>query len=163
MAALALVSAATVALVAATAGNGGEALGESAVDVTLGVAVAMVLGKLVATVATLAAGTPGGVLTPTMTVAAGAGLLTVLGAEELGLSVDHPWTAAVAAMAVGVAVGLRSPLMAIVFVPELTGDYALILPLAVVVGVAWGIDRAIDTVIRGRGGDTPDEVYDEDA
>ena len=47
----------------------------------------------------------------------------------------------VPAMAIGVAVGMRSPLVAIFLIPELLGDYALVLPVAAVVGVAWLLDR----------------------
>ena len=42
----------------------------------------------------------------------------------------------VPAMAIGVAVGIRSPLVAIFLIPELLGDYALVFPVAAVVGVA---------------------------
>jgi H+/Cl- antiporter ClcA len=118
--------------------------------VTLGLA--LMIGKLVGTTAALGAGAPGGVLSPTLGVAAGCALL-----------IDNRWEAMVAAMAVGVAVGMRSPLVAVFLVPELLGSYWLVLPIAVVVGVAVVLDRAIDIVALRLGRLIPAGVYDEDA
>ena len=91
-------------------------------------------------------------LSPTLGVAAGCALL-----------IDDRWEVMVAAMAVGVAVGMRSPLVAIFLVPELLGDYRLVLPLAVVVAVAYVLDRAIDALLTRLGRVIPTGVYDEDA
>jgi H+/Cl- antiporter ClcA len=69
----------------------------------------------------------------------------------------------VAAMAVGVAVGMRSPLVAVFLVPELLGTYWLVLPIAVVVGIAFVLDRGIDKLVVRYGRVIPTGVYDEDA
>ena len=53
----------------------------------------------------------------------------------------------VAAMAVGVAVGMRSPLVAVFLIPELLGDYRLVLPLVVVVAVV-GV-AAVPLLVEG--------------
>jgi H+/Cl- antiporter ClcA len=92
------------------------------------------------------------VLSPTLAVAAGCALL-----------IDSRWEVMVAAMAVGVAVGMRSPLVAVFLVPELLGDYRLVLPLAVVVAIAYLLDRGIDVLLRRLGRVIPTGVYDEDA
>ena len=133
-------------------GNGLEALrrGPTAATVTLGLA--LMIGKLVGTTAALGAGAPGGVLSPTLGVAAGCALL-----------IDNRWEAMVAAMAVGVAVGMRSPLVAVFLIPELLGDYWLAVPLVVVVGVAYVLDRLVDRLLERLGRFIPAGVYDEDA
>ena len=150
--ALSIVAGLSVMVFPLAAGNGIEALrrGPTAATVTLGLA--LMIGKLVGTTAALGAGAPGGVLSPTLGVAAGCALL-----------IDNRWEAIVAAMAIGVAVGMRSPLVAVFLVPELLGDYWLILPLAAVVGVAYLLDRGIDVLVRRLGRLIPAGVYDEDA
>jgi CIC family chloride channel protein len=133
-------------------GNGMEALQRGPEAATLTLALSMMVGKLIGTTAALGAGAPGGVLSPTLAVAAGCALL-----------VDDRWEAMVAAMAVGVAVGMRSPLVAVFLVPELLGAYRLVLPIAVVVGIAFVLDRGIDMLVARYGRFIPTGVYDEDA
>jgi H+/Cl- antiporter ClcA len=129
-----------------------EALQRGPEAATLTLALSMMVGKLIGTTAALGAGAPGGVLSPTLAVAAGCALL-----------VDDRWEAMVAAMAVGVAVGMRSPLVAVFLVPELLGAYRLVLPIAVVVGIAFVLDRGIDMLVARYGRFIPTGVYDEDA
>ena len=69
----------------------------------------------------------------------------------------------VSAMAVGVTVGLRSPLLAIVLIPEFVGDYTVLPVIAVVVAVALLVDRGIDSVINRIASPVPDVIYDDDA
>jgi CIC family chloride channel protein len=133
-------------------GNGMEALQRGPEAATVTLALSMMVGKLIGTTAALGAGAPGGVLSPTLAVAAGCALL-----------VDDRWEAMVAAMAVGVAVGMRSPLVAVFLVPELLGAYRLVLPIAIVVGVAFVLDRGIDMLVARYGRFIPSGVYDEDA
>ena len=163
IAGLSILAGGAVAVFPLAAGNGMDALREFSARSTVAIALALSVGKLVGTLAALGAGAPGGVLTPTISVAAGFALLALLGMHGLGLALDHPWDAAVAAMAVGLTVGLRSPIVAIVLVPELLGDYRLVPAIAVVVAVAWLLDRGLDRIAVGLGERLPRGVHDEDA
>ncbi len=159
---LAVIAGLSVAVFRDAAGNGLEALRASAGTATIGLAVALAFGKLVGTTAALASGAPGGALTPTLSVAAGFALLASLGLSAVGIAPVSPWSITIAAMATGLAVGLRSPLMAIVMVPELVGDYSLIPVVAAVVAVAWLIDRRVDQVLVRGGKRLPAGIQDED-
>lgn len=160
---LAVLAGAAVAAFPAAAGNGMEALGHASVRATLALGLALGVGKLVGTTAALGAGAPGGVLTPTISVASGVTLLTLLGAQTQGLLLHDPWDAMVAAMAVGVAVGLRSPWVAVFLLPEMLGDYALVPAVALIVLLAVGIDRLLDRIVVRAGRLLPTGIYDEDA
>ena len=147
----AAISAAMVASVPRTAGNGLEALREAAGGATVAMAVALLAGKLIATAAALGSGAPGGVLSPSLAVAAGAALLTLQGAAEIGLNAGVPaWDIVLVVMAVGLAVSVRSPLMAVVMVPEMTGDLRLVVPSVVVVLIAVLLGRAVDRWVAAR-------------
>ncbi len=153
----------SVAAFPLASGNGMEALQRGPIAATSALALALVVGKLVGTTAALGAGAPGGVLSPTMGVAGGTALFVLLAADSLGLGFEHPWDAMVAAMAIGVAVGMSSPLVAMFLIPELLGDYTLVLPIAVVVGAAWILDSGLDRVLLRAGSAVPEGIYDEDA
>ncbi|MEP6299939.1 MAG: chloride channel protein, partial [Ilumatobacter sp.] len=159
-----LAAGAAVATFPFAAGNGMEALRNASVGATLTIAVALSIGKLIGTAASLGAGAPGGALTPSMSIASGTGLLCLLALEHLGVEIHGgvTWGVMVAAMAVGVTVGLRSPLMAIVLVPELVGDYTMLPVIAVVVAAAVLVDRGVDRATK-RTARVPDVIYDEDA
>ena len=160
---LAAIAGASVAFFPAAAGNGMDALRGASVASGLTVAVALSVGKLAGTTAALGSGAPGGVLTPTISVSAGFALLTMLAAEGLGATIAHPWNGMVAAMAVGLTVGLRSPVGAVFLVPELLGDYGLVPVVAVIVVVAWFLDRVVDRIALRVGERLPTGVHDEDA
>jgi len=130
-------------MVPLTAGNGMEVIRRSALGATVSIAVVMMVGKMVATLATLAAGVPGGVFTPSLTIAAGTGLLVAhaCGFGKVG-SGDVRWDAVLALMAVAVVVGAHAPWVAIFVVPELTGDARLLaLTIPTVLGTL-GLDFA---------------------
>jgi CIC family chloride channel protein len=160
---LAVVAGAMVTWFPSAAGNGMEALRHASTSATLALAVALVVGKFIGTTASLGAGAPGGVLTPTISIASGSALLTLLAIQGLGVAVEHPWDAMVAAMAVGVAVGLRSPMMAAVLLPEMLGDYLLVPAIAFIVALAVLVDRGVDRLVRRLGERVPTGVHDEDA
>lgn len=162
IAGLAVVAAAAVVIFPLAAGNGMEAIRHGSEVTGWSLAMALLIGKLVGTAASLGAGSPGGVLSPTMGVAAGAALATVLTLDHLGVGVTRPWDVMVTAMAVGVAVGLRSPLVAVFLVPEMLGDYSLVPVIAVVVIAAVVIDRGFDALTRRVGRRLPTGVHDED-
>jgi CIC family chloride channel protein len=160
---LAAVAGLAVATFPLAAGNGMEALRHGSVEVGWRLALALLVGKLVGTAAALGAGAPGGVLSPTIGIAAGGALMAVLTAQSMGVGIDHPWDAMVMAMGVGVAVGMRSPLGAVFLIPEMLGDYTLVPVMAVVVGMAALLDRGLDWAIRRVNRVVPTGVYDEDA
>jgi H+/Cl- antiporter ClcA len=163
IAVLSVIAGVSVAVYPLAAGNGMDALGGASLASTVTIALALSVGKLIGTTAALAAGAPGGVLTPTISVSAGFGLLTLLAADGLGLEVNHPWNGMVAAMAVGLTVGLRSPIGAVFLIPELLGDYRLVPIIAMIVAPAWILDRMLDRLGVDLGAHLPNNVYDEDA
>lgn len=161
---LVVVAVGVVAALPITAGNGMEALRHASTGAGVGLALALAIGKLAATTATLGTGAPGGVLSPTLAVSAGWALLCVLGLEAVGVPLPGShWDAMLVAMAVGVAVGLRSPLVAIVLVPEMVGDLTLLPITAVAVGAAVLLDHAIDVRRRSHGEAVPATLHGEDA
>lgn len=153
---LAIVGSAIVAAVLLgyplTAGNGMDAMRQIAPvgTITGSVVLAMSVGKLVGTSATLASGAPGGALTPTIVVGAGAALATVWAAQQIGWGNPDPWAMAVLAGAAAIAVGLRAPLTAIVLLPELTGSYRLLPACLFVVLGAVAVDAGLDRIGRRR-------------
>ena len=164
VAGFAVLAGAAVATFPFAAGNGMEALRQAAVGPTVSIALALCVGKLVGTSASLGSGAPGGALTPTISIAAGTALLALLGAEGLGVHLDAgvTWGVMVSSMAVGVAVGLRSPLLAVVLIPELVGDYSFLPVIVVVVVGATIVDRGIDHLVSRVASPVPDVIYDED-
>ncbi|MEO6652570.1 MAG: chloride channel protein [Ilumatobacteraceae bacterium] len=160
---LSVVAGGAVAVFPAAAGNGMEALRQASVAAPVSLGVALGVGKLIGTTASLGAGAPGGVLTPTISVTSGFSLLVLLALSSMGYGVEHPWDAMVATMAIGVAVGLRSPLVAVFLLPEMVGDYSLVPAIAVIVGLAVLVDRGLDRVVAALGERIPVGVYDEDA
>lgn len=102
------------------------------------------LAKAVATTASVASGSPGGVFTPTMLIGAstGAGLAMALSALELA---DHTTLGgyALVGMAAAVAATTHAPLMASVLAFELSADYAIVLPLLLATGIATLLSRRL--------------------
>lgn len=140
-----LLCGACVALVPEVAGNGYEPLNE----VLDGhVAVLPVLGllavKALATSASVSSGSPGGVFTPAMLLGGGMGYAyAYLLTAPLGLSIGMPGGYALVGMAVMTAATTHAPLMAAVMAFELSGDYAIVLPLVVATAVASGASHAL--------------------
>jgi len=159
---LAAVAAMTVAFVPVTSGNGMEAIVEvhEAAKVTVGLALALCVWKLVATSATIGTGAPGGVVSPSLAVAAGAGLLTWWALDGLGVGLpDTRWDAVLVTASVGVAISVRAPLVAAVMVAEMSADLRLLPLTAAVVALASLADHHL-THERLFG---PAALEDEDA
>ena len=127
-------------------GNGYEAinliLGQ---QLEIGLVVLIFFAKAIATTASVSSGSPGGVFTPSL----------LLGAA-LGGAVGHlvsrfggpSSTGAVAAyalvgMAAMIAATTHAPLMATVLVFELSGDYAIVLPLLTACAIATVLSRRV--------------------
>ena len=91
-----------------------------------------------ATLATVGSGAVGGVFTPTLFFGAGVGAIFGLGLRQLHLAEELPIVAfAVAGMGSMLAATLRSPLLAMIMVFEISLDYSLMpaLMLACVVSI----------------------------
>lgn len=161
---LAAVAGAIVAFVPLTAGNGMEAVRSTATTATAGVALALCLGKLVATSATIGSGAPGGVVSPSLAVSAGAALGAFVLLDSLGFHVTGArWDGILIAMTIGIAVSVRAPLVAVVMLSEMSGDFRLLPLSALVVALATGLDRLVDRHLRTRGHRVPPTLHDEDA
>jgi CIC family chloride channel protein len=115
---------------------GGYRTVEQAVGSTLAHAVPWLLAvaalKVLATAVTLASGGTGGVFAPSLVIGSTLGAaFGVLGRDVLHLPIAPPGAFALVGMAAIIAGSMRSPVGAMMIVFEMTGDYALILPLMV--------------------------------
>jgi CIC family chloride channel protein len=125
-------------------------------DATLPLRLVLVLlaAKLVATALTVGSGGAGGVFTPTLMVGAALGAAVGIGAGYLLPGhVAPPGAYALVGMAALLAATTHAPLMATVFVFEVTRDYAIVLPLLLTCHVAASFARAL----------RPASIYEEDA
>jgi chloride channel protein, CIC family len=148
---LAALAALTVAIVPRAAGNGMEAIRHTAGGASIAVILALAVGKLVATSATLGSGVPGGAFSPSMAVSAGWALLTFELLSRAGVAVPGDrWGGVLIAMAIGIAVGVEAPMVGAVIVAEMTGDVGLLPFTALFVGVAFLLNRGLTRVIEGR-------------
>jgi CIC family chloride channel protein len=148
-----------VALLPEVAGNGYEALND-VLDGHLALlpVLWLVALKAIATSASVSSGSPGGVFTPAMLLGGGAGYaFAFLLAGPLGFSIGMPGGYALVGMAVMTAATTHAPLMAAVMAFELSGDYAIALPLVIATAVASGVSHALrrDSIygaeLRSRG------------
>ncbi|MEO8899241.1 MAG: chloride channel protein [Candidatus Dormibacter sp.] len=133
---------------------------ESAVrgNIVLGLLVALLVGKVVATSLTIAIGGSGGVFAPSLFMGAMLGALVGGVAHgTFGASVAPEGAYALVGMGALFAAASRAPITAVIIIFELTGDYTVILPLMVAVVVAAGISNLLsrDTIytlkLRRRG------------
>jgi len=148
-----------VALLPSVAGNGYEPLNDilsarlALVDVLL-----FVSAKALATSASVGSGSPGGVFTPTMVIGGGLGYACGVAAQAVfGASVGSAGGYALVGMAATTAASTHAPLMAAVMAFELSGDYAIALPLCLATAVATALSRVLrkDSIytaeLRARG------------
>lgn len=134
------------------AGNGYEPLGELLDGrLALGVVAWLLIGKCIATTASVGSGSPGGVFTPTLLVGGAVGVL-VQAVLASWLPVGSPGGYALVGMAAATAATTFAPLLAAVMVFELSGDYAIVLPLVLATAVATSISRALgrDSIYTGE-------------
>ena len=101
----------------------------------------LLVAKLFASVVSIGSGSAVGTLAPSLfTGAALGGAVGAIAVEVLGM--PSPTGFALVGMAAVFAAVVRTPLTAIILVFELTGDYDLVLPLMLAVGIAsFGADR----------------------
>lgn len=133
-----------VALLPECAGNGYEPLntlpdGAS----TVGFVVLLLLGKCLATTASVSSGSPGGVFTPTLLIGGAIGVLYMHALSSAGASLGSPGGYALVGMAAATAATTHAPLMAAVMVFELSGDYAIALPLILATAISTLVSRQL--------------------
>ena len=126
------------------AGNGFEPL-QLLLDGKLGVALVawLLLAKPLATAAAVSAGNPGGVFTPTLLVGGLAGTLFAFGLHELGVPLSSSGSYALVGLACALAATTHAPLTAAILACEISGDWALVLPLLVSCPIAAAIARRL--------------------
>jgi CIC family chloride channel protein len=109
----------------------------------LGVLIVIFFAKAVATTASVSSGSPGGVFTPSLLLGAalggGVGHLVARFGPESGAIAAY----ALVGMAAVVAATTHAPLMATVLVFELSGDYAIVLPLLTACAIATVLSRRV--------------------
>src|SRR5262249_20668143 len=132
------------------AGNGFEPL-EALLDGKLAVAVViwLLVAKPIATAFAVGSGNPGGVFTPTLLVGGCTGALYAFGLHAIfGDALASPSTYALIGLAASISATTHAPLTGAVLACELSGDYALVLPLlvATALAAAWARRLYIDSV-----------------
>ncbi len=140
-----LLAGAMVGFLPEIAGNGYEPL-NLLLDgrFSVGLVALLLFGKMIATTASVSSGSPGGVFTPTLLIGGAAGLLFAHALAALGLPVGSPGGYALVGMAAATAAAIHAPLLASVMVFELSGDYAIFLPLVLATAIATLLSRRID-------------------
>jgi CIC family chloride channel protein len=141
------------------AGNGFEPLNQILNHELLTMAVVLLLvAKIVATSASVASGVPGGIFTPMLLVGAATGSLWAQLVTKVSPALTpDAGTYALVGMAATTAASIHAPLTAAVLVFELSGDYAIVLPLILATAVSTSLSRAIggesvyESELRRRG------------
>lgn len=141
------------------AGNGFEPLNQMLNQEITMVAIAWLLvAKVVATSASVASGVPGGIFTPMLLVGAATGSLWAQFVTLVSpASLPDAGAYALVGMAATTAASIHAPLTAAVLVFELSGDYAMVLPLILATAVSTSLSRAIggasvyESELRRRG------------
>lgn len=139
-----LLTGVVVAVLPEVAGNGYEPL-NALLDgpLTVGFAVALLVGKLIATTTSVSSGSPGGVFTPTLLMGGLIGLLYARGLSALGAEIGPVGGYSLVGMAAATGATTHAPLMAAVMAFELSGDYAIALPLLLATAVATLVSRTL--------------------
>lgn len=120
------------------AGNGFEPL-EALLDGKLAASMVMwlLVAKPVATAMSVGSGNPGGVFTPTLLIGGCVGALYAVGLHAvLGDAIGSPPAYALVGLAAAMAATTHAPLTGAVLACDLSGDYALMLPLLVATALA---------------------------
>jgi CIC family chloride channel protein len=132
------------------AGNGFEPL-DALLDgkLAVGFVVWLLIAKPIATAMTVGSGNPGGAFTPTLLIGGCTGALYAFGLHAvLGNAISAPPSYALVGMAAAMAATTHAPLTGAVLACELSGDYALLLPLLVATApaAAWARRLYVDSV-----------------
>lgn len=133
-----------VLLVPEVAGNGYEPL-NALLDGTplVSFVIVLIVVKTFATASSVASGSPGGVFTPTMLIGGASGFLFHALLHHFTPFAPGPAGGfALVGMAAATAATTHAPLMAAVMAFELSGDYAVVLPLLVATALATALSRS---------------------
>ena len=103
----------------------------------------MLAVKAFGTTASVSSGSPGGVFTPSLFLGAAMGGLVGAGARTLWHAPGFPGGYVLCGMAGAIAATTRAPIMASVLGFELSGDYAIVLPLFITTAAATAVSRAL--------------------
>jgi CIC family chloride channel protein len=103
---------------------------------------ALLVGKVISTVCSVGSGSPGGVFTPTLLIGGATGFLYASALAHI-TTIGTPGGYALVGMAAATAASTHAPLMAAVLVFELSGDYAIVLPLVLSTALATTVSRRI--------------------
>jgi len=129
----------------AVVGNGYEPLNQlldGSIDAQL--LILLLVAKIVATSGSVGSGVPGGIFTPVLLAG---GIVGTLWGQFTALFWDvpgaHIGSYALVGMAATTAASIHAPLTAAVLVFELSGDYAIALPLLLVTSVAIAVSRTL--------------------
>jgi chloride channel protein, CIC family len=113
-------------------------------DYVLWFLLVLAAGKILACSLTLGIGGSGGVFAPSLFVGATAGMAFGLTAQHVvGPAAGQPALYAAVAMGAVFASAARAPLTSVASVVEMTGDYALTLPVMLAVAIATATSRAL--------------------
>jgi len=139
-----------LAVLPLVAGNGFEPL-EALLDgkLAVGVIAWLLVAKPIATAMAVGSGNPGGVFTPTLLIGGCTGALYAWGLHAVvGDAIGSPSTYALVGLAAAMAATTHAPLTGTVLACELSGDYALMLPLlvATALAAAWARRLYVDSV-----------------
>jgi CIC family chloride channel protein len=125
-------------------GNGYEVI-QLMLDARVGVAMMAVLlvVKMLGTTATVGSGSPGGVFTPSLFLGAAMGGIVGAAARTVWHASGFPGGYVLCGMAGAIAATTRAPIMASVLGFELSGDYAIVLPLFITTAAATAVSRPL--------------------
>jgi chloride channel protein, CIC family len=124
------------------AGNGYEPLNRMLDgQYAFGLVALLVVAKAIATTASVSSGSPGGVFTPSLFIGGGLGLLWGHAVADVVHAPGSEGSYALVGMAAMIAATTHAPLMASVLVFELSGDYAIVLPLVLATAIATLLSR----------------------
>lgn len=138
-----LLAGACVAFLPEVSGNGYEPLNVLLDgEFTAAFVLLLALGKCVATTASVSSGSPGGVFTPMLLIGGATGFLYASLFSHVA-QLGPPGGYALVGMAAAIAASIHAPLMAAVMVFELSGDYAIALPLVLATALATLVSRRL--------------------
>ena len=108
--------------------------------------IVLAAGKIIATSLTLGIGGSGGVFAPSLFIGATSGMaFGEIAHHLLGPAAGQPALYAVVAMGAVFTAAARAPLTSLASVVEMTGDFALTLPVMLAVAIATAVSRALAT------------------